>query len=53
MSQVGNVATLYQGYQAYLKLGLYRPGASGLADGYIWYDQVHDGTTFASVDPGA
>ena len=53
VSQVGNVATLYQGYQAYLKLGLYRPGASGLADGYIWYDQVHDGTTFASVDPSA
>lgn len=53
VSEVGNVATLYQGYTAYLKLGLNRTQSSGLPDGYIWYDQVHDGTSFASVDPSA
>jgi hypothetical protein len=51
VSQVGNVANLYQGYTAYLKLGLNRTESSGLADGYIWYDNVRGGTTFASVDP--
>jgi hypothetical protein len=53
VSQVGNVANLYQGYTAYLKLGLNRSESSGLADGYIWYDQVRAGTTFASVDPSS
>jgi hypothetical protein len=53
VSQVGNVANLYQGYTAYLKLGLNRSQSSGLPDGYIWFDQVRSGTTFASVDPSA
>jgi hypothetical protein len=53
VSQVGNVANLYQGYTAYLKLGLNRTQSSGLPDGYIWFDQVRSGTTFAAVDPGA
>jgi hypothetical protein len=53
VSQVGNISNLYQGYSAYLKLGLYRAANSGLPDGYIWYDGVREGTTFASVDPAA
>jgi len=53
VSAVGNVANLYQGYTAYLKLGLNRTQNSGLPDGYIWFDGVRRGTTFASVDPSA
>jgi hypothetical protein len=53
VSAIGNIANLYQGYTAYLKLGLNRTQNSGLPDGYIWYDEVRQGTTFAAVDPGA
>jgi hypothetical protein len=53
VSAVGNVATLYEGNSAYLKLGLNRSESSGLADGYIFFDGVRRGTSFAAVDPAA
>jgi hypothetical protein len=53
VSAVGNVANLYQGYSAYLKLGLNRTQSSGLPDAYVWYDNVRSGTTFAAVDPSS
>jgi hypothetical protein len=36
-----------------LKIGLNRTQSSGLPDGYVWYDRVREGTSFASVDPAA
>jgi len=49
VSDVGNVSNLWQGYTAYLKLGLYRGLNTSLPDTYVWYDNVKQGTSFDSV----
>lgn len=33
-----NCSNLYRGYSAYLKVGMNRTQSSGMADGYVWFD---------------